>query len=202
MEKQDETKRFAYIDGLSTSQLKELLRTTFDSPSTENLEAILYILDVIEKRESEHSSMPSITVDEAWKAFQQYYNIPEGDSISLYPCHPSHNTKPDHQPSDPQPRRAKRFRKTFTLLIAIAILISGMVVAAQASSLDILGILGSWTKEAFQFLPGSDSASFTTPNSTRVSRDMLLTWCPDGYDASAIQLPGNTGGESTHPPFS
>ena len=75
----------AYLEQLSTEQLEDILRADLASEDQENDEAVFHILEVLEKREKENPTGRLPDTDQAWKEFQQYYNIPEGEGQSLYP---------------------------------------------------------------------------------------------------------------------
>ena len=54
MVEHDRREKYAYLDQLSTSELKKILRADAESPESGDVEAIFYILEVIERREREH----------------------------------------------------------------------------------------------------------------------------------------------------
>lgn len=141
---------YAYLDKLSTNELKEILHTDYECGLNDN-SMILYILSLIEKREA-------INYDEdvAWIEFQQYYNTPEGCDKSLYPCNNGGPIKKEHKTVN-----TKLFLSKITVAIfTIILLFSGMIVA-QASGIDVLGMLGSWTNEIFYFVNKNQSIQDT-----------------------------------------
>ena len=95
-----------YLDQLSMEQLEELLRADFASSDPENEQAVFHILEVMEKREKENPTGRLPDTDQAWKEFQQYYNIPEGEGQSLYPV----RSDPETQPAPTSTKRSRRFR--------------------------------------------------------------------------------------------
>lgn len=141
---------YAYLDKLSTNELKEILHTDYEYGLNDNL-MILYILSLIEKREA-------INYDEdaAWIEFQQYYNTHEGCDKSLYPCDNSGSIKREHKTAN-----TKLFlSKIAVAIFTIVLLFSGMVVA-QAAGIDVFGMLGSWTNETFHFVNRNQSIQDT-----------------------------------------
>lgn len=52
MANHDEKNKYAYLDQLSTEELRQLLCADIDSPVNGDDEAIFYILEVIESRET------------------------------------------------------------------------------------------------------------------------------------------------------
>ena len=193
MAKNDE--KYAYLNRLSTAQLKDLLRADMEGVTSGNDEAVFHILEVIEERENKHPSGLVPDTEEAWAEFQQYYDVPEGADMSLYPCRAEDDEAPADRPPEPASRRRRPRRKLRRLIVVAAavILLCGMV-AAQASGFNILGMFGWWTDDVFHFGPAaSDSGGDDTPASenTRLLRDALAsvgieedlapTWFPEGF---------------------
>lgn len=193
MAKNDE--KYAYLNRLSTAQLKDLLRADMEGVTSGNDEAVFHILEVIEERENKHPSGLVPDTEEAWAEFQQYYDVPEGADMSLYPCRAEDDEAPADRPTEPASRRRRPRRKLRRLIVVAAavILLCGMV-AAQASGFNILGMFGWWTDDVFHFGPAaSDSGGDDTPVSenTRLLRDALAsvgieedlapTWFPKGF---------------------
>lgn len=85
MANHDEKNKYAYLDQLSTEELRQLLCADIDSPVNGDEEAIFYILEVIESREQAHPSSPFPDLGKSWKEFNELYNTPEAADISLYP---------------------------------------------------------------------------------------------------------------------
>ena len=86
MAKNSCNEKYAYLNRLSTQQLEKLLRADIESPKSGDQGVIFYILEVIERREEEHPTGRLPDEDKAWEEFQKYYNIPEGEGLSLYPA--------------------------------------------------------------------------------------------------------------------
>lgn len=199
MAKNDE--KYAYLNRLSTAQLKDLLRADMEGVTSGNDEAVFHILEVIEERENKHPSGLVPDTEEAWAEFQQYYDVPEGADMSLYPCRAEDDEAPADRPTEPASRRRRPRRKLRRLIVVAAavILLCGMV-AAQASGFNILGMFGWWTDDVFHFGPAaSDSGGDDTPASenTRLLRDALAsvgieedlapTWFPEGFTGEKLE---------------
>lgn len=200
MAKNDE--KYAYLNRLSTAQLKDLLRADMEGVTSGNDEAVFHILEVIEERENKHPSGLVPDTEEAWAEFQQYYDVPEGADMSLYPCRAEDDEAPADRPPEPASRRRHPRRKLRRLIVVAAaiILLCGMV-AAQASGFNILGMFGWWTDDVFHFGPAaSDSGGDDTPASenTRLLRDALAsvgidedlapTWFPEGFTGEGPEI--------------
>ncbi|MEG0596627.1 MAG: hypothetical protein RR502_01155, partial [Oscillospiraceae bacterium] len=156
MAEQNKSEKYAYLDQLSTERLEELIRADIESPDNTNDKVIFHILEVMEKREREHPTSRLIDVDEAWAEFQQHYNTPEGEGLSLYPTgdedteeSESHATAPIISISITRPRRW--LKNALIAAAAITVLMVGMV-GAQAAGIDVFGAIGRWTEETFHFV--------------------------------------------------
>lgn len=148
------TEKYAYLDQLSTEALEELLRADIESPENDNDEAVFHILEVIEQRIGD-----TFDVEKAWTEFKQYYNIPEGEGLSLYPIG-------DDDEEFSAPRRQQKAKvgymshalKMSGIAAAIVIGIFGLMIGAQAAGIDVFGAIGRWTDETFHFVIASGNA--------------------------------------------
>lgn len=211
MAKNDGNEKYAYLNRLSTEQLEELLRADFESPEHGDTDVIFHILEVIKKREEEHPTGRLPDVDKSWEEFQQYYNIPEGEGLSLYP------TEEEETATQPKSVKVVRFRpalKLAGLVAAIVVGVFGLMVTAQAAGIDVFGAIGRWTEETFHFVasPGGavqDGASITPSpenigyyNSLQaalekcgITEDLVPTWYPEGFEASEPTVSSNDFGD-------
>lgn len=177
----------AYLEQLSTEQLEDILRADLASEDQENDEAVFHILEVLEKREKENPTGRLPDTDQAWKEFQQYYNIPEGEGQSLYPV----RSDPETQPAPTPTKKSRRFRPRKILIVAaVLVLMFGSMLTAQAAGVDVFGAIGRWTEEKFHFeLPinHDDLAGETDYNLRNASQKADLPgsvapiWCPEGF---------------------
>ena len=155
----EKREKYAYLDQLSTERLQELLRADLESDSTEDhSEVIFHILEVMEQREKENPTGQLVDVSHALEEFQAFYNIPEGEGCSLYPECSEANTvysqaSADHSVSASRHYRLRRvFRACITVAATVALLFT-ILVGAQASGIDVFGVLARWTESAFSFGP-------------------------------------------------
>lgn len=176
-----------YLDQLSMEQLEELLRADFASSDPENEQAVFHILEVMEKREKENPTGRLPDTDQAWKEFQQYYNIPEGEGQSLYPIRNNQEKRSASVPT--KTRRVFRPRKIL-VVAAVLILMFGGMLTAQAAGVDVFGAIGRWTEEKFHFEIAPTSADGTTDytfqeagNEKGFSKNLIPTWYPEGFEA-------------------
>lgn len=177
----------AYLEQLSTEQLEDILRADLASEDQENDEAVFHILEVLEKREKENPTGRLPDTDQAWKEFQQYYNIPEGEGQSLYPV----RSDPETQSAPTSTKKSRRFRPRKILIVAaVLVLMFGSMLTAQAAGVDVFGAIGRWTEEKFHFEIAPTSADGTTDYTFRevstergFSKNLIPTWYPEGFEA-------------------
>ena len=195
MSKNNQYESDAYLDQLSMEQLEDLLRADLNSPDEENDEAVFHILEVMKKREKENPTGRLPDKNKAWKEFQEYYNIPEGEGESLYPTYsePEDDDKNIQTLKTNEPRTRPRFRMRRGLVVAaILIVMFGSMLTAQAAGLDVFGAIGRWTEETFHFeLPinHDDLAGETDYNLQNASQELGIpgsvapTWHPKNFIA-------------------
>lgn len=163
MAKKSACEKYGYLDRLSTDQLEELLRADFESDENSDVDAIFHILEVIEKREREHPTGRLPDTKLAWEEFQQYYDIPEGNDVQLYPCGHTAEAEPEGDSgvrqvptASPLSYTHRAFWNALVASIAIFLFLSGMVVA-QAAGYDVFGAIGQWTEDTFHFVSTEDN---------------------------------------------
>lgn len=177
-----------YWDQLSTEQLEDILRADIASPNQTNDETVFHILEVLEKREKENPTGHLPDTDQAWKEFQQYYNIPEGEGQSLYPV----RSDPETQPTPTSTKKNRRFRpRKVLVVVAVLVLMFGSMLTAQAAGVDIFGAIGRWTEEKFHFeiTPASEDGTtdYTFREASRkrgLPQSLIPTWYPKGFESS------------------
>ena len=179
----------AYLEQLSTEQLEDILRADLASEDQENDEAVFHILEVMEKREKENPTGRLPDTDQAWKEFQQYYNIPEGEGQSLYPV----RSDPETQSAPTSTKRSRRFRPRKILVVAaVLVLMFGSMLTAQAAGVDVFGAIGRWTEETFHFdiVQDNDRTSLfqETATQAKIPQDFVPTWVPDGFEGAEPQV--------------
>lgn len=183
---QDNREKYAYLDRLSTQRLEELLLAAMEDDSgRDTSEAVLHILEVLQKREDGLTAEP-VDVDRAWKEFQRDYLTPEGEGQALYPCG-------EDRPESTKKTKARRVPVWRTLRIAAATvaLLFALMVGAQASGLNVFGALAQWTSEVFHFGPGQSEiqsenyqAFLNALVENKIATELAPTWLPSGFVAS------------------
>lgn len=183
--------KYAYLDQLSTAQLTEILKADADSAEPSDPDMILHILDTIQRREAQDPSglFPDMDVDQAWREFQEYYNIPEGDDMSLYPEQGLNEDMVTHVESDNAVRpsvRGIRYVRRIGLVAAVVAIMFATMVAAQAMGVDVFGALARWTDDIFRFEPSASSVNSELNEALdiyNIDLNLVPTWNPDGFEA-------------------
>lgn len=202
--------KYAYLDQLSTQELEELLRADLSSAEDGQDDAVFHIVEVMLKREMDEPTGAVPDTDAAWKEFKQYYDIPEGSGLSLYPCGDADASPSSAAGADPRPRARRRrilWRSSLIVAAAMAALLCGMV-AAQASGVDVFGTLGRWTNDTFRFISrytAGEPDDGMSPEYRDIVRstlagwgaeDLFPTWSPEGFEASEPRIMSDSGGDT------
>ena len=207
--------KYAYLDQLSTQELEELLRADLSSAEDGQDDAVFHIVEVMLKREMDEPAGAIPDTDAAWKEFKQYYDIPEGSGLSLYPCGDADAIPSSAAGADPRPRARRRrilWRSSLIVAAAMAALLCGMV-AAQASGVDVFGTLGRWTNDTFRFISrytAGEPDDGMSPEYRDIVRstlagwgaeDLFPTWSPEGFEASEPRIISNSRSDALNVGF-
>lgn len=204
MPKQDKpfNRNYSRFDALSTEALREILYQDSLLPDDEesDVDAILYIMEVIAKREALEPTEKHLSTEEAWQLFNEHYRSDDCDGTSLYedpeeaepraeviPCSATENTRM---------RRSLRgiLRVACIAAVLIVILLAGSI-TAYAMGFDVWGAMAQWTQDVFGLAaPGEDSI-YPEDNDPRktlkeygVTENILPNWIPDGYQYEGTDI--------------
>lgn len=93
---------YSYLDQLSTQELESLLQKDAEAPDGGDLDMVMYIMEVIEKREGGSDKEKAAA---ALEDFFSTYATPEGEGLQLYP---SGEAESIHVPLEPEKHRVER----------------------------------------------------------------------------------------------
>lgn len=197
---------FLMFDEMGTEELNEILRQDSQLPDGEesDTDAILYIMEVIEKRSQELPASDFEDVDRAWDSFNQNYRFASSDERPLFDLddEPQQNDTSDKMQilppaphSNTSPR--KRVLRTASILAAVIAVLLATSLTAYALGFDLWGAIANWTKETFGFKsteytqPAASSYAKEIPASLKsIANEMELhdvpvtvlpSFLPDGY---------------------
>lgn len=197
------TQDYSHFDKLSTEHLKEILRqdALMDSDEGYNMDAIVYIMEVIADREKENIPEKYADVDAAWASFNKNYRpLPDGQPLYDFDDTPEDavsETPIQHHHRAPR-RNRTLYRSTLVAAILIAALFVGSV-TAQALGFDLWSAFADWTRETFGFvsresaqrdndvqddIPEQLQELHTLLLEHSILIDILPTYIPDGFDDS------------------
>ena len=207
---------YAYLDQLSTAQLMELLRADYESKENGCDDVVFHILEVMEEREKQASSSQLPDQKEAWDEFQQYYNIPEGDGLSLYPSQAECKEQaaspetPAHEPGKAKVHTRRWLKQVLAVAAVVAVLFTRMV-AGQAAGFDVFGAIARWTNETFHFVMTSENDLADDDECYRTMAaafeeygfpvDMIPTWRPSRYETLQLKDVSNRSIDSIYASF-
>lgn len=144
---------YSYLVQLSTQELEDLLQKDMEAADGGDLDMVMYIMEVIEKREGGVSETDKKAAAQALEAFFNNYATPEGDGLQLYPCDTPGCTALNSDPIDfTHKTRHSRFSLRKALLLAAALIcLSSLIVCTALGFERVFQMVGKWTSEVFTF---------------------------------------------------
>lgn len=206
---------YSKFDNMSTEALNEILRQDSQLPNNEesDMDAILYIMEVIAKREAVQSTNKFTDVDTAWKVFNEKYRPTAGDGKSLYDYDEERKEVytsgteviPFKSKSCKTPNKKHGIFRVAVVAAAVLTIIFAGSMTAYAFGFDLWGAVATWTKEAFGF----ERVEAVTPQSSQrsiekeipdqlkelervlsehgVINSVLPSYLPEGYEVIDVQ---------------
>lgn len=190
----------AYLSRLSTQKLLELLAAAPAPAETPEDKAYIdAIVEVVLEREERHPTGLLPDPEQAWEEFQQYYNTPEGEDLSLYPAE-----NPGTAPSEPAPsqteyrpqRRPKRH--FFRRVVIVAAVVVCIALPPALGFENVFQLIGAWTDDIFLLnnvssLEGNeieaDKKSVDIEEilgELNYSENIFPTWIPEGFELEKV----------------
>lgn len=139
-------------DGMSTAELNEYLRQDSYCENSEP-DNVLYVLELLERREKEENSADLPDVQKAWAEFQKYYNTEDNDGKPLHDFDDEFGSEPTAEITNIKKAR-KGLSRTVKSLISVAAVICVVLVGsftAKGLGYDIWDAIAVWTKNTFHF---------------------------------------------------
>ena len=191
---------YAYLSRLSTQKLLELLAAAPAPAETPEDKAYIdAIVEVVLEREERHPTGLLPDPEQAWEEFQQYYNTPEGEDLSLDPAE-----NPGTAPSEPAPsqteyrpqRRPKRH--FFRRVVIVAAVVVCIALPPALGFENVFQLIGAWTDDIFLLnnvssLEGNeieaDKKSVDIEEilgELNYSENIFPTWIPEGFELEKV----------------
>lgn len=188
---------YAYLSRLSTQKLLELLAAALAPAETPEDKAYIdAIVEVVLEREERHPTGLLPDPEQAWEEFQQYYNTPEGEDLSLYPAE-----NPGTAPSEPAPsqteyrpqRRPKRH--FFRRVVIVAAVVVCIALPPALGFENVFQMISSWSDDIFLMEDNVNTFKneYTLPENDRygklqealdeyeISANVVPNWMPEGF---------------------
>ncbi len=199
---------YSEFDNMSTQALEEILRLdSLNENTTESdIEAILYITEVLAKRKKADLTANLTDVDTAWASFKTNYYQNCGDGKSLYE---DELPEPKRTRSIPfkQNKRKRKVRAAIITAALISMLLVGTV-TAYAQGYNIWGAIAQWTSDTFGFVFGNEEVTDQNGDSCQledncnelvevlsyygVETTLVPNWIPEEFtleDVAALESP-------------
>jgi len=196
---------YSKFDNMSTEMLEDILRADSHLPDGDNsdTDAILYIMEVIAKREKEHSTGKFTDVRDAWASFSENYMPYIEDSKSLYDFGDEKETGVIQTPSIQRQLKKRRLMRVACVAAVVTVLLLASTITASAFGFDLWGAVAKWTRDTFGF---SNAATQETPDVHEmndeneydslqnaldyygITTQLAPTWFPDGYLLDSISV--------------
>lgn len=185
---------YSRFDKMSTGILKEiLLRDSYlNGQEDMDTDAIVYIMEVIRKREEEDPEAGTPDVDEAWASFNRNYRPCAGE-MPLYADDDEDGCTAEELPA-PSGKSGKRKLVRFAAAVAaVCILVFTGTVTAYALGFDLWGRIISWTDETFNLTSDTvRNAEIKTKELKAALKEAGIdegwapSYIPDGYEQSEL----------------
>ncbi len=200
---------YSKFDNMNTEMLEGILRADSQLPSGEesDTDAILYIMEVIAKREKEHPTRKITDINDAWASFSKDYLPYSEDEKSLYDFDDIENQTGIKKASNVKPamspRKHRRLMRVACVTAAAIVLLMASTVTASAFGFDLWGAVAKWTKDTFGFSNTTTNAQVVQVASDKnseyknlqdaldnykVTAKIAPTWLPEGYSLENIHV--------------
>jgi hypothetical protein len=205
--RENKRRDYSKFDNMNTEMLEAILLADSQLPDGENsdTDAILYIMEVIAKREKAYPTGKFTDVHNAWASFSENYMPYIEDSKSLYDFENTQETGIRQTPSlqTSRPIKKRRFMRVASIAAAITVLLLASTITASAFGFDLWGTVAKWTRDTFGF---SNAATQETPDVHEmndeneydslqnaldyygITTQLAPTWFPDGYLLDSISV--------------
>lgn len=200
----DSQKDYSGFDRMSTEMLEEILRADFESSSDEesDLDAILYIMEVIAKRNQEAGNREYTDAEQAWKSFNENYRFDM--EAAWYEDEEDLAGKPETTiPKKEKPKKTKRLlHRCIGFAAVIVLVICCASFTPNAVGYNFWQIFAQWTSETFGFAskqageqPEPTDKADVEYSSLQEALDaygiqekLAPTWIPENYELQTVEV--------------
>lgn len=196
-------KDYSGFDRMSTEMLEEILRGDFELSSDEesDMDAILYIMEVIAKRKKKESrGRPD--AEQAWNIFNENYRsnhaVPWYEDDDDKDC----DVKSETAEQTTVKKKRRLSRRVMGIAASVVIIIGCTFLTADAFGYNIWQIIAQWTTETFGFASGEGNLQIDSEDGTTsqyrslqealdaydIKEKIVPTWIPKGYALVSIEV--------------
>ena len=197
---------YSYLDQLSTQELESLLQKDAEDPDGGDLEMVMYIMEVIEKREG---GADKTAAADALKDFFSAYATPEGDGRCLYPGNDADDKEAKSDPAKVfhKSRHRKFSLRGAGLIAAVLVCVFSLAACSVGGIGRFFQMVGKWTSDVFAFentyegdIPKVDGSELAAPleNAQYASMEEALaaygitakvvpTSFPEGFEVVTVE---------------
>lgn len=177
------TDMYSYLDQLSTQELESLLQKDAEDPDGGDLDMVMYIMEVIEKREG---GADKAAAADALKDFFSAYATPEGDGRCLYSSNDADDKEAKRDPAKVfhESKHRKFSLRGAGLIAAVLVCVFSLAACSVGGIGRFFQMVGRWTSEVFTFentyegdIPKDTGTEMTAPleNTEYTSMEEALT---------------------------
>lgn len=197
---------YSYLDQLSTQELESLLQKDAEAPDGGDLDMVMYIMEVIEKREG---GADKTAAADALKDFFSAYATPEGDGRCLYPGNDADDKEAKSDPAKVfhKSRHRKFSLRGAGLIAAVLVCVFSLAACSVGGIGRFFQMVGKWTSDVFAFentyegdIPKVDGSELAAPleNAQYASMEEALaaygitakvvpTSFPEGFEVVTVE---------------
>ena len=190
--------KYSIYDNMSTEVLEEILRadSQLQNDKDSDMDTILYIIEVIAKREKEQPTGKFTDIHTAWTSFSENYlpylendkslyddeDIKDETGIKQIPLYNSSTS-----------RKSRLQLRTACIVAIITVMLFVGTVTANALGFDIWEAVAKWTKDTFSFSnviinTQSPDDLQKTLDKYNINTKVAPKWLPEGYSFKSVDV--------------
>lgn len=196
-------KDYSGFDRMSTEMLEEILRGDFELSSDEesDMDAILYIMEVIAKRKKKESrGRPD--AEQAWNIFNENYR--SNHTVPWYEDDDDKDCAVKSETAEQTTVKKKRrlSHRVMGIAASVVIIIGCTFLTADAFGYNIWQIIAQWTTETFGFASGEGNLQIDSEDGITsqyrslqealdaydIKEKIVPIWIPKGYALVSIEV--------------
>ena len=194
-------RKYSIYNNMSTEVLEEILRADSQLQNDEDsdMDTILYIMEVIAKREKEQPTGKFTDIHTAWTSFSENYLPYLENDKSLYDDEDIKDETDIKQIplyKSPPSRKSRLQLRTACLVAIITVMLFVGTVTANALGFDIWGAVAKWTKDTFGFsnvIINNQAHEDLQEVFDKYNLNIKIvpTWFPEGYTFESVDVSEN-----------